>query len=92
MPLSGFLVSAIGLFFLVDAIRKIALSTTLADPPTLRSIGGIAVVDVLVLFGCFLQGWRNLRSITIAIVSRSIFLRMALSFYKVVSRATHCAG
>ncbi|GCE30848.1 hypothetical protein KDA_63320 [Dictyobacter alpinus] len=56
-----FLISAIGLFFLIDAIRKIALATTLADPQTLRSIGGIAVVSLVVLSGCFLQGWRNLR-------------------------------
>lgn len=56
-----FAISVIGLFFLVDAVRKIILSQTLADPPTLRSIGAIGVISLIILLGCFLQGWRNLR-------------------------------
>lgn len=56
-----FAISAIGLLFLVDAARKIILSQTLDDPPTLRSIGAIGVVSLIILFGCLLQAWRNLR-------------------------------
>ncbi|GCE23807.1 DUF6585 family protein [Dictyobacter kobayashii] len=56
-----FAISIIGLFFLIDAVRKIVLSQTLADPPTLRSIGAIGVISLIILLGCFLQGWRNLR-------------------------------
>lgn len=56
-----FVASLIGLYFLIDAIRKIGLQSTLSDPPTLRSIGAIGVISLVVLFGCFLQGWRNLR-------------------------------
>lgn len=56
-----FIVSLIGLYFLIDAVRKIGLQSTLSDPPTLRSIGAIGVISLVVLFGCFLQGWRNLR-------------------------------
>ncbi|GCF09569.1 DUF6585 family protein [Dictyobacter arantiisoli] len=56
-----FAVSLLGLFFLIDALRKIPLQSTLSDPPTLRSIGAIGVISLVVLFGCFLQGWRNLR-------------------------------
>ncbi|GLV54997.1 hypothetical protein KDH_18440 [Dictyobacter sp. S3.2.2.5] len=56
-----FVISVIGLLFLIDAARKITLSQTLADPPTLRSIGAIGVISLIILLGCFLQGWRNLR-------------------------------
>ncbi|GHO83654.1 DUF6585 family protein [Dictyobacter formicarum] len=56
-----FAISIIGLFFLADAVRKIILSQTLADPPTLRSIGAIGVISLILLLGCLLQGWRNLR-------------------------------
>jgi hypothetical protein len=56
-----FVVSLIGLYFLIETLRKITLQSTLSDPPTLRSIGAIGVISLVVLFGCFLQGWRNLR-------------------------------
>jgi hypothetical protein len=56
-----FVVGLIGLYFLIDAARKIRLTSTLSDPPTLRSIGAIGVISLVVLIGCLLQGWRNFR-------------------------------
>lgn len=56
-----FAIGLVGLFFLIDAVRKIMTSETLSDPPTLRSIGAIGVISLILLFGCLLQGWRNLR-------------------------------
>lgn len=56
-----FVVSLIGLYFFIETLRKIGLQSTLSDPPTLRSIGAIGVISLVVLFGCFLQGWRNFR-------------------------------
>jgi hypothetical protein len=54
-----FAIALVGFFFLADAIRKI--SGAMGDPPTLRSIGAIGVISLVVLFGCCIQGWHNLR-------------------------------